>query len=103
MKAIEFKEQTVIIAKDQPEYFPLPANMQKGESCETTFCWRPSLRERVKLLFTGRLWHTVLTFEGRLQPQRLSVTKPPLADSRPTVPDHGYEERREAEREDAEL
>jgi len=26
MKLIEFKEQTVVIAKDQPEYMPLPAH-----------------------------------------------------------------------------
>lgn len=77
MKPIEFPEQDVIIAKDQPEYIPLPAHIDY-EHGAVTFCWKLSLRERIKLLLDGRLWHTVLTFRQPLQPQLLSVDKPVL-------------------------
>lgn len=74
MKAIEFPEQTAVIAKDQPEYQPLPAHISlRGRA---TFCWELTRRERFALLFSGKLWHQVLTFNQPLQPQRLSVEKP---------------------------
>lgn len=73
---IEFPEQTVIIAKDQPQYRPLPAYQHGDKSGTITFCWKLSLIDRLKLLFTGKLWHNVLTFNYSLQPQLLMVDKP---------------------------
>ena len=78
MKAIEFKEQTIIIAEHQEEYESLPAHIEKGVYGTTTFCWELTLKERLKLLFTGKLWHQVLTFNKPLQPQLLQVDKPEL-------------------------
>lgn len=77
MKPIEFAEQNVIFAKDQPEYFPLPAHIFFGTS-HAAFCWSLNLWERLKVLFTGRIWHEVLTFSKPLQPQKLSVDKPEM-------------------------
>ena len=74
MKPIEFKEQTCVYAKDQPQYIPLPVH--KTEDGTLTSCWKLSLKERVKVLFTGKLWWSVLTFNQPLQPQRPSVDKP---------------------------
>lgn len=80
MKAISFPEQTLIIAKDQPEYQPLPAHVgwiDEDKSLHgVTFCWKLSFRERVKLFFTGKLWHRVMTFNKPLQPVLLDVNKP---------------------------
>jgi len=77
MKPINFPEQTLVIAKDQPEYLPLPAHRVRGEhGGRTTFCWQLTWRERLRLLVTGRIWHQVLTFGGPLQPQLLLVDKP---------------------------
>jgi hypothetical protein len=77
MKPIEFKEQNYVIAKDQPEYMPLPAYVEKQDPTgRMTFCWQLSWLERIQVLFTGCVWHQTLTFGNLLQPQLLSVQKP---------------------------
>lgn len=84
MQLVEFKEQTVIIAKDQSEYLPLPAYQTRDEYGMIYCCWKLSFRERCKLLFTGKIWHSVLTFNRALQPQMLLLNKPDM-------PSHGTE------------
>lgn len=76
MKPIEFKEQDLIIAKDQEEYLPLPAHLVGDPSGCIVFCWKMTLLERLKVLFTGNVWQETLTFNSPLQPQRLSIKKP---------------------------
>ena len=76
MHLIEFPEQTVVIAKDQPQYNPLPAYQFHDEQGRIACCWSLTWRERFKVLFSGKLWHQVLTFNQPLQPQLLSVEKP---------------------------
>ena len=79
MDLIEFPEQTVVIAKNQPEYLPLPAHRFANDPRgRITFCWRLTWRERLRVLWTGLLWHEVLTFDRPLQPQRLSTDKPDM-------------------------
>lgn len=79
MKLIEFSEQTLVIAKDQPEYIPMPAYKYANDKQGTTvFCWGLSWRERLKILFTGLLWHHVLTFNQPMQPQMLGTDKPEM-------------------------
>lgn len=79
MKPVSFPEQTVVFAKDQPEYTPLPAHRLESDPLGlTTFCWQLTWRERLALLIHGRLWHQVLTFQQPLQPQILSVKKPEM-------------------------
>lgn len=78
MKLIDFPERNIIIAKNQPEYLPLPA--YRTDDGKVTCCWKLSLRERLILLFTGKLWHTILTFNNPLQPQLLSGKKPKMPD-----------------------
>lgn len=79
MRLIEFPEQTVIIAKDQPEYLPLPAHRFKDDpQGRIACCWRLSFRERLRVLWTGLVWHEILTFNHPLQPQLLTVEKPPM-------------------------
>lgn len=73
MLPIEFKEQNVVYAKDQPEYIPLPAYQDETLSIS---CWKMSWKERVKIFFTGKLWLTQLNFGGPLQPQRPSIESP---------------------------
>ena len=77
MKIVEFPEQTVVIAKDQPQYLPLPAHRHRNDpNGKITCCWSLSLLERLRVLFTGTIWHQVLTFGQPLQPQLLLVEKP---------------------------
>lgn len=79
MKLIEFPEQTVVIAKDQPQYLPLPAHRFAGDpQGRIAFCWKMTWRERIAVLFTGTLWHQVLTFNEPLQPQKLEIEKPEM-------------------------
>ena len=73
MKPIEFKEQNLVFAKDQPEYFPLPSFRDEFGGVVT--CWRLSIKERIKMLFSGRLWIATQTFNKPLQPIFLSVDK----------------------------
>lgn len=77
---IEFPEQTLVIAKNQPQYRPLPAYQYPNDpEGKIVCCWKLSLRDRLKLLFTGKLWHTVMTFNKPLQPQLIVVDKPKMS------------------------
>lgn len=78
MEPIEFKEQTDIIAKDQPQYINLPVRHLGGYEGRTVFCWKASFRDRLRILLTGIIWHEVLTFNRVLQPQKLSTDKPDM-------------------------
>lgn len=74
MKPVTFKEQNCVFAEDQPEYLPLPCH--KTVDGEVVSCWKLTFRERVKLMFTGRMWWSVLTFGHPLQPQCPHVDYP---------------------------
>lgn len=74
MKASKFKESNTVFAKDQPEYNQLPAFVSPDGIATT--CWSMSLMERVKFLFTNKLWISVMTFNKPLQPMLPSLDKP---------------------------
>ncbi len=74
MDIIRFPECNVVYAENQPEYRPLPA--LKMEDGEIVTCWKLSIGERLKILFSGRIWLNVLTFNKPLQPLLMSVNKP---------------------------
>lgn len=74
MKPVEFPEQNVIYAKDQPEYLPLP--VMREPNGDVTSCWALTWRERVRVLFTGRVWVTQKSFNKLLQPILLRVDDP---------------------------
>lgn len=79
MELIEFEGQTLVIAKDQPQYRPMPAHVDAGSvEKRVTCCWQLTPWERIRLLFTGRIWHQVLTFGTPIQPQLLLLDKPKL-------------------------
>jgi hypothetical protein len=78
MRLIEFPGQTLVIAKDQPEYVPMPAHVAPDGT--VTCRWRLSFRERIRVLLRGEVWHQVLTFGQPLQPQSLTVNRPMLID-----------------------
>jgi len=73
MEILKFKECNITYAKDQPEYRALPA--RKNNDGEILTCWSPSIRERIKILFTGKIWVSVLTFNKPLQPIKISTEK----------------------------
>ena len=68
MKPIKFKEHNVVFAKNQEPYLPLPAYRDDKEGGRIFHCWQLSVRERIKILFTGKLWINVLNFKHPPQP-----------------------------------
>lgn len=79
MTLTEFPEQTVVIAKDQPEYLPLPAYRYANDpQGRIVCCWSLTPDERQRVWDTGEIWHQVLTFNQPLQPQLLTVDKPEM-------------------------
>lgn len=75
MQLIEFPQQTVIIAKDQPEYLPLPAHVSNEGI--VTCCWELSDDDIAQIIKTRKIWHQIWTFRKPLQPQLL-LTECPL-------------------------
>ena len=73
MKPIEFSEQNMVWAANQLPYLPLPA---WSDQKQTISLWQMSWWERIKMLFTGRLWLCQLNFGSPLQPQCPSVDYP---------------------------
>lgn len=78
MRPVSFPEQSTVWAKDQPPYLPLPAYTNERE---TISLWALTWRERLRVLFTGRLWLRQLNFGQPLQPLKPSTTSPFLPQS----------------------
>ncbi|HEY3658247.1 MAG TPA: hypothetical protein VGL34_25030 [Steroidobacteraceae bacterium] len=74
MKPVEFAEQTLVLAEDQPEYQPLPVHIAKNGT--VTSCWELSADDLVKIVHTKKIWFQQLTFGQALQPQLPSIDKP---------------------------
>lgn len=75
MKAVEFKHQNIIYAKDQPEYLPLPALKLEGKEGHVITCWKMSFIERIKVLLFGRVWLSLMSFNKLLTPSYMSVNR----------------------------
>ena len=75
MKPIKFKEQNCTYAENQPTYMPLPALKNQSPAGEVISCWRLSLTERIKILFTGRIWLELLSFNKPLSPSSMTTKK----------------------------
>lgn len=75
MKPVEFKHQNIVFAKDQPEYQPLPALKIDSPTGEVISCWKLSFKERVKIIFTGRVWLSLMSFNKPLTPSFMAVNR----------------------------
>ena len=74
----------VVIARDQPEYLPLPAiQIQIGEAFGLLTRWRPTDEERAALANGADIWLEMMTGGEAMQPVRISVECPivPAAQS----------------------
>lgn len=71
---IRFNEVNCTFAETQPQYTTLPTVIEL-DGCVTS-CWQLTRWERIKLLFTGKIWLQQLAYGHALQPQRLLVDKP---------------------------
>lgn len=75
MRPKKFKEVNVTFAKDQPEYLPLPAFKNNSDFGEVVTCWNLSFKERLRVLFKGEIWLSLMTFNKPLTPSFLSTKK----------------------------
>ncbi len=77
MEPVKFKESNCTFAKDQPEYLSLPVwrkpNSPKGI---IVCCWKATFMERIKILFSGKLYLSLLTFNKALTPNRIYAENP---------------------------
>lgn len=71
MKPIKFKEQNCIIAENQEPYIPLPAH--KDEDGLVISCWKLSFIEWIQIIFTGKMYLGILTFNKPLQPIKCTI------------------------------
>jgi hypothetical protein len=70
-----FEHLEIVVAKNQPEYEPLPA-LPVDDAQKIITRWRFSWRERLQVLFRGDLYLWVWTFRRPVQPVFLEVSKP---------------------------
>lgn len=75
MKPIKFKYCNVVYAENQPEYQNLPALKLENDNGEIISCWKLSFKERLIILFTGKMWLSLLSFNKPLTPSFLSVNR----------------------------
>ena len=75
MRPTKFKHQNCTYAENQPDYMPLPALKIQSEYGEVVSCWRMSFRDRVKVLFTGKVWLSLMSFNKPLTPSFMSVNR----------------------------
>lgn len=68
----KFKEYEKVLAKDQPEYLPLPVLQIDNYTISR---WKLTFWERLVILFTGNLYLQQMNFGQPLQPQ-LPTIKP---------------------------
>ena len=76
MKPINFKEMNKIYAENQKQYQSLPVYEDDKQGGRVFHCWRLSFRERIKVLFIGKLWINILNFGKPLQPIKPMIDSP---------------------------
>lgn len=73
MKPIEFTNQNIVFAKDQPEYQPLPAYTDERETISK---WEFTPQERKEIARGANLWLRQCNFGQALQPQLPTLGHP---------------------------
>jgi len=76
MKPIKFDGCNCTYAEDQPQYGSLPVYKDDEQGGRVFHCWQMSWKERLRALFTGKIWVNVLNFNKPLQPIILMVKNP---------------------------
>ena len=75
MKPVKFKHQNIVFAENQPGYQALPALKIQSDTGEVISCWKLSFKERIKVLFLGRIWLSLMSFNKPLTPSFLAVDR----------------------------
>lgn len=75
MYPIEFPQQTLILAKDQPQYTPLPVHYDEDRGV-CIGCFKLSDEERQAIAEGKPVWLYQYTFGQAFQPVRLTTNNP---------------------------
>jgi len=75
MRAVAFPEANVVYAKDQEGYIPLPAHVSPTPEGHVVTCWRLGFMERLRILFGGKLYVSLMTFHKPLTPIFMTTKK----------------------------
>lgn len=76
MKPIKFEEHNKVYAENQESYISLPVYEDEEYGGRVIHCWELSVKERIRILFTGKLWINVLNFGKPLQPIMPMINNP---------------------------
>jgi hypothetical protein len=76
MNPFKFKESNTVLAERQPQYKPLPVFFDRNSDDKPMVsCWKLNFRERMKILFCGKVWLLVATYGKPYQPTLLTTKK----------------------------
>lgn len=78
LKHPAFQMPETLVAKDQPEYDPMPAMVSRGQYGMVTTRWKPSLIERLILIFGGSVYVQMMRFGKGVTPIKVMVDEPPI-------------------------
>lgn len=74
MTQANFPEVNKVLAENQPEYQKLPV-FHDVESGQIICAYKLNFRDKVRILFGGKVWVSVLTFNRGFQPIFLTTKK----------------------------
>jgi len=75
MKPKKFKEVNCTYAENQPEYYPLPGHKVDEPEGRFIFCMHMNIIERLRVLITGNIWCSLMTFKKPLTPSYFTTKK----------------------------
>lgn len=76
MLPTNFEGANVVIAANQPPYYPLPVRFIGGDMGLAVSCWELTDEDLEMITRTKRIWASHLTFNHPFQPLGLSSDKP---------------------------
>lgn len=76
MVAVNFPDSNSVFASENPDFYPLPAEVIPGPSMQINTCWELSKEELEEVMKTGHIWVSILSFGQPLHPMLLSTRKP---------------------------
>lgn len=75
MKPIKFKEANVVFYKDKPGYMPMYAFKTSDAEGYIVSCWNLSISERIRVLFTGKIWINSMMYHNPITAIFMSTKK----------------------------
>jgi len=74
MEAIQFQGQNLILAESQEQYNPLPVCYEGPPQGAMTACFKATWKERLKILFFGKIFVSQYTFGNSFHPINITTT-----------------------------